>query len=153
MYPFVRIVLKALLVVTAFAVVVVSVCLCWFYFYSGDLPNFSALAKFAPDSPATVAYQCSNRPVQVIPSTLVSKNLQNATRAAENKNDEVLARQISFDLFCDSQTRILKGSGKTAMKLVTRATGESRFLHCTGPLLLDIDIKVERLKIRFLQTD
>jgi hypothetical protein len=100
-----------------------------------------------------VAYQCSNRPVQVIPSTLVSKNLQNATRAAENKNDEVLARQISFDLFCDSQTRILKGSGKTAMKLVTRATGESRFLHCTGPLLLDIDIKVERLKIRFLQTD
>ena len=107
-YPFVRIVLKALLAVTAFAVVAVSVCLCWFYFYSGDLPDFSALSKFAPDSPATVVYQCSNRPVQVIPSTLVSKNLQNAARAAESKNDEVLARQISFDLFCDSQTRMLK---------------------------------------------
>jgi membrane carboxypeptidase/penicillin-binding protein len=96
------------LTVTAFAVVVVSVCSCWFYFYSGDLPNFSALAKFAPDSPATVGYQCSNSPVQVIPSTFVGKNLQNAVRAAEDKNDEVLARQISFDLFCDSQTRMLK---------------------------------------------
>jgi hypothetical protein len=104
----VRIVLKALLAVTAFAVVVVSVCLCWFYFYSGDLPNFSMLAKFAPDSPATVGYQCSDSPVQVIPSTFVSKNLRNAARAAEGKNDEVFARQISFDLFCDSQSRMLR---------------------------------------------
>ena len=103
-----RIVLKALLAVTAFAVVVVSVCLCWFYFYSGDLPNFSMLAKFAPDSPATVGYQCSNSPVQVIPSTFVSNNLRNAARAAEGKNDEVFARQISFDLFCDSQSRMLR---------------------------------------------
>jgi hypothetical protein len=100
----VRIVVKTLLAVTTFAGVVVSVCLCWFYFYSGDLPNFSALAKFAPDSPATVAYQCSKSPVQVIPSTFVSKNLRNAARAAEG-NNEVLARQISFDLFCNSQTK------------------------------------------------
>jgi hypothetical protein len=102
----VKIVLKALLAVTALATVVISVCLCWFYFYSGDLPNFSTLAKFAPDSPATVAYQCSNSPVQVIPSTLVSKNLQNAARAAEGKNDEVLARQISVDLQIKQRFRV-----------------------------------------------
>jgi hypothetical protein len=82
-YPIVRIVLKALLAVTAFAVVVVSVCLCLFYFYSGDLPNFSALAKFAPDSPATVAYQCSNSPVQVIPSHDVASKTESKTMAEE----------------------------------------------------------------------
>jgi membrane carboxypeptidase/penicillin-binding protein len=123
----VRIFLKALLALTAFAAVVISVCLCWFSFYSGDLPNFSALAKFAPDSPATVVYQCSNSPVQVIPSTLVSKNLQNAARAAEGKNGEVLARQISFDLFCDSQTRMLKRhllEFKASIQLRRRFTSE-----------------------------
>ncbi len=108
MYSIVRIVLKVLLAPVVFALVVVSVCLCWFYFYSGDLPNFSAVAKFAPDSPATVSYQCSSTPVRVIPSTLVGKNLQNAARAAEGKNDEVLVRQVSFDLFCNSRTRMLK---------------------------------------------
>jgi membrane carboxypeptidase/penicillin-binding protein len=103
----VRIVLKALLVLAASAVVMLTVCLCWFYFYSGDLPNFAAVAKFAPDSPTTVSSLCFGSPVQVIPSTLVGKNLQNAARAAEG-NNEVLARQISFDLFCNSQTRMLK---------------------------------------------
>ncbi len=89
----------------AFAVVMLTVCLCWFYFYSGDLPNFAAVAKFAPDSPTTASSQCFGSPVQVIPSTLVGKNLHNAARAAEGNNDEVLARQISFDLFCNSRTR------------------------------------------------
>ena len=103
-----RIVLKALLVLTASAVVMLTVCLCWFFFYSGDLPNFAAVAKFAPDSPTTVSSLCFGSPVHVIPSTLVGKNLQNAARAAEGNNDEVLARQISFDLFCNSQTRMLK---------------------------------------------
>jgi penicillin-binding protein 1A len=103
----VRIVLKALLVLAAFAVVMLTVCLCWFFFYSGDLPNFAAVAKFAPDSPTTVSSPCLGGPVRVIPSTLVGKNLQNAARAAEGNNDEVLARQISFDLFC-TQSRMLK---------------------------------------------
>jgi penicillin-binding protein 1A len=104
----VRIALKALLVLAASAVAMLTVCLCWFYFYSGDLPNFAAVAKFAPDAPTTVSSQCFGSPAQVIPSTLVGENLQNAARAAEGNNDEVLARQISFDLFCKSQTSTLK---------------------------------------------
>jgi penicillin-binding protein 1A len=76
--------------------------------YSGDLPNFAAVAKFAPDSPTTVSSQCFDSSVQVVPSALVGKNLLNATRAAEGNNDDVLARQISFDLFCNSGTRMLK---------------------------------------------
>jgi penicillin-binding protein 1A len=57
----------------------------------------------------------------------VSKNLQNAARAAEGKNDEVLARQISFDLFCDSQTRMLKRhvlEYKASVRLRRRFTPE-----------------------------
>jgi membrane carboxypeptidase/penicillin-binding protein len=105
----VRVVLKALLTVAAFAAVAVAVCLCWFYFYSSDLPHFSELAKFAPDSPATLSYQCSNgSPVQVIPSGSIGKNLKDAVHAAEDESDEILSRQISFDLFCNSQRRMLR---------------------------------------------
>jgi penicillin-binding protein 1A len=105
----VRIVLKALLsVLAASAVVMLTVCLCWLSFYSGDLPNLAAVANFAPDSPTTVSSPCFGSPVQVIPSTLVGKNLQNAARAAEGNDDEALARQVSYDLFCKSQTRMLK---------------------------------------------
>lgn len=45
------------------------------------------------------------------------------------------------------------GERKDRYETCDESDDESRFLHCTGPLLLDIDIKVERLKIRFLQTD
>jgi hypothetical protein len=55
----VTIVFKALSAVTAFAVVVVSVCLCWFYFYSGDIPIVSALAKFAHERPFCAASSLS----------------------------------------------------------------------------------------------
>lgn len=127
MYPTVRIIVRALLVLAAIGVVILSVCLWWFYLYSGDLPNYSAVAKFAPDSPAIVAYQCSNSPIQVIPSTSLGKSLEDAVRAAEGKNDKVLARQISFDLFCDSQTRMLKRhllEYKASVQLQRRFTPE-----------------------------
>jgi membrane carboxypeptidase/penicillin-binding protein len=103
-----RIVLKALAMVGAFAVLTLSVCLCWLYFYSADLPDFASLTKFAPELPATVSDQCSSSPVQVIPSASIGNNLQIAARAAEGKNDQVLALQISRSMFCNSQTRMLK---------------------------------------------
>ena len=93
---------------TSSVVVVLTACVFWVYFYSGDLPNFAAVAKFAPESPTAVPSQCFSSPVQVIPFAMVGKNLQNATRAAEGNNDDVLARQISFDLFCNSQSKMLK---------------------------------------------
>jgi penicillin-binding protein 1A len=104
----VRIALKTLLVLATSVAVMLCLGLCWFYFYSGDLPNFALLTKFAPDSPTTVSSLCFGGAVQVIPSALVGKNLQNAVRAAEGSNDDVLARQISFGLFCNSQSRMLK---------------------------------------------
>ena len=130
-----RIVLKALLsVFAASAVVMLSVCLCWLFFYSGDLPNFAAVAKFSPDSPTAVSSLCFGSPVQVIPSTLVGKNLQNAARAAEGNDDEALARQVSYDLFCKSQTRMLKrhllelqSIGPDSAKVYARSTVDDLF--------------------------
>jgi membrane carboxypeptidase/penicillin-binding protein len=108
MNAFLRIVLKALLAVAAFAVLIASVCLCWFYFYSGDIPHVSELATFAPNSAATVPDRCSGTPIQVIPSASVGKNLRNALRATEGLNDEILAVQVSRDLFCKSEMKRLK---------------------------------------------
>src|ERR1700756_3530729 len=71
-----RIVLKALAMVGAFAVLTLSVCLCWLYFYSADLPDFASLTRFAPELPATVSDQCSSSPVHVIPSASIGNNLQ-----------------------------------------------------------------------------
>ena len=104
----VRIVLRALLAVAVFAVLITSLCFCWFYFYSGDIPHFSELAELAPDSAETVPDRCSGTPIQVIPSAAVGKNLRNALRAAEGLNDEILALQVSRNLFCNSQMRMLK---------------------------------------------
>ena len=116
-----------MVVLATFAVITVLVCLCWFYLYSRDLPDFAALAKFAPDSTTTVANECSGIAVGVIPFASVGKNLQNATRAAEGKSDEILALQISRDLFCNSRTRMLKRhllEYKASVQLRRRFTSE-----------------------------
>jgi penicillin-binding protein 1A len=99
---------KALLAVAAFALVIASVAVCWFYFYSGDLPNFPSVSNFAPDFPTTVTDECSSSAVKAIPFTLIGANLQNATLAAEGKDDEVFALQIARGLFCNSRTGMLK---------------------------------------------
>ena len=122
-----KIAIKALLAVVAFAAITIFVCLCWFYFYSGDLPNFAALTKFAPDSTATAFDECSSGPVQVIPSASVGKNLQNAVRAAEGENDAIFALQISRRMFCNSRMTMLKRhvlEYKAAVQLRRRFTPE-----------------------------
>jgi penicillin-binding protein 1A len=123
----VRIVLRALLAVAVFAVLVASVCFCWFYFYSGDIPHFSELTELAPDSVATARDRCSGSPIQVIPSASVGKNLRNALRAAEGLNDEILALQVSRNLFCNSPMRMLKRhllEYKAAVQMRRRFTPE-----------------------------
>jgi penicillin-binding protein 1A len=123
----VRIVLRALLAVAVFAVLIASVCFCWFYFYASDIPHFSELAELAPDSAATVPDRCSGNPIQVIPAASVGKNLRNALRAAEGLNDEILALQVSRNLFCNSQMRMLKRhllEYKAAVQMLRRFTSE-----------------------------
>ncbi len=122
-----KIVIKALLGVVAFAALTLFVCLCWFYFYSGDLPRFASLAQFAPDSTATAFDECSSSPVQVISSSSVGRNLQNAVRAAEGESDTIFALQISRSMFCNSRITMLKRhllEYKAAVQLRRRFTPE-----------------------------
>jgi membrane carboxypeptidase/penicillin-binding protein len=107
MNAFVRILLRTLLALGVFTLLTASVALCWFYFYSGDLPHFSELATLAPDSASTIPDPCSGTSIRVIPAASQGKNLRNALRAAEGPNDEILALQVSRRLFCHSQVRML----------------------------------------------
>jgi len=123
----VKIVLKAMLVMALLTVAAVALCFSWFYFYSGDLPGFAAVANFAPDSTATVADRCSPSPILVIPYVSLGKNLQSAARAAEGESDEVLALQISRGLFCDHRTKMLERhllEYKASIQLRRRFTSE-----------------------------
>jgi penicillin-binding protein 1A len=90
------------------AISLLGLSLSWFYFYSGDLPDFAAVANFAPDSTTTVPDRCSTRTIRVIPLAALGKDLQSATRAAEGDSEEVLAFQISRGLFCDSRMQQLE---------------------------------------------
>jgi hypothetical protein len=104
----VRIVLKILLTIAVVAFLAVSVSLGWFYFHSGDLPHSAELARFLPDTAATVSDECSGTEVRALPSASFGENLQNAMRAAEGPGDEVFARQVALSLFCNSRTDMLK---------------------------------------------
>jgi membrane carboxypeptidase/penicillin-binding protein len=123
----VRIVLRVLLGVAVCAVLIASLCLCWFYFYSGDIPHFSGLAELAPESATTVSSRCSGTPMPVIPAASISNNLRVALRAAEGSNDEILAMQVSRNWFCNSQMRMLKRhllEYKAAVQMRRRFTPE-----------------------------
>src|ERR1700730_8709520 len=100
-----KIAFKAMLVT---AIALLGLSLSWFYFYSGDLPDFAAVANFAPDSTTTVPDTCSPSAIRVIPFAALGKDLQGATRAAEGDSEEVLAFQISRGLFCDSRMKQLE---------------------------------------------
>jgi penicillin-binding protein 1A len=123
----VRGILKLAAAAAVFFVIVVAACLCWFYFYSRDLPNFAAVAKFAPDADATLADTCTRTAVRVIPYVSLGKNVQDATRVAEGGNEDMLAFQISRSLFCESRTRMLKRhllEYKASVQLRRRFTSE-----------------------------
>jgi penicillin-binding protein 1A len=121
-----KIVLRMLSAVTALAVLASGACLGWLYVYSDDLPNFKRLANLAPDSAATVPDYCSGRPVQAISAASIGTNLQDAVRAVEGEKD-VIALQVSRQLFCDSSISTLKRQlleYKAAVQLRRRFTHE-----------------------------
>jgi penicillin-binding protein 1A len=103
-----KIAFKAMLVMVLLAVSLLGLTLSWFYFYSADLPDFAAVANFAPDSTANVADRCTASAIRVIPFASLGKDLQSATRAAEGDSEEVLALQVSRGLFCHSRMKELQ---------------------------------------------
>jgi penicillin-binding protein 1A len=103
-----KIAFKAMLAVALLAIVLIGLSLSWFYFYSRDLPDFAAVANFAPESTATVADKCSTSAIRVIPYVSLGKDLESATRAAEGDSADVLALHISRGLFCHSRVKPLE---------------------------------------------
>lgn len=92
---------------TGFAVFIAAASFCWFYLYSGDIPNFAALGSFAPATPTTAADECSSTTISVVPYSHLGQNLQNSTRAAEG-NDRILAMQIARGMFCQYRGKTLE---------------------------------------------
>jgi penicillin-binding protein 1A len=120
-----KIAFKAILVTAIIAISLLGLSLSWFYFYSGDLPDFATLANFAPDSATAVSDRCSKSAIRVIPFAALGKELQSAALAAEGASEEVLAFQISRGLLCDLRMKQLERNlleYKAAVQLRRRFT-------------------------------
>jgi penicillin-binding protein 2D len=122
-----KIAFKLMLAMAVLAIVLIGLSLSWFYLYSRDLPDFAAVATFAPDSAATVADRCSTNSVHVIPYDSLGKYLRSAAFAAEGESAEGFAYQISRGLFCGSSTKQLERhllEYKASVQLRRRFTSE-----------------------------
>ena len=116
--------------------------LLWLYYYSRDLPDLGALAKFAPMTVTRAYDPCLKREALAIPYDSIGTNLRNALNAAEVREDDpgvltatyrsftdhalhraTLSMQISRTLFC-SPSRPLK---RSLAELRTAAQLERRF--------------------------
>jgi membrane carboxypeptidase/penicillin-binding protein len=78
----------------------------WMDYYSGDLPDINYLVQFAPSQAGKATVECTSRQTDVIPFSLLGKNLMFAFHAAERDNRETdkyrpsLSLQIAKWLFC-----------------------------------------------------
>ena len=60
---------------------------CWLYFYSGDLPDISVLAQYAPTTVTRVSDPCLGSSV-AIPYEAIGVNVRNAISAVETNEDD-----------------------------------------------------------------
>jgi len=96
---------KALLGLALICASLVGVGCWWFYFYSGDIPNFDGLDNFTPAATTTAAYDCASSTIGVVPYILMGENVQRAVRVAEGE-DRFLSRRISLRLFCNYKNQM-----------------------------------------------
>src|SRR5258707_15193871 len=77
----------------------------WFFFYSGDLPDVTRLAQFAPATTTSVSDPCLEAASVAIPYESIGGNLRNGLSAVEVKEGDpghraTLSVQISRTMFC-----------------------------------------------------
>jgi membrane carboxypeptidase/penicillin-binding protein len=79
----------------------VLVCLIYIFYYSRDLPDFDALANFAPTQTTRTSDACL-KDVVAVPYDSIGTNLRNALSAAEfhNRNRHLLAVVVARSMFC-----------------------------------------------------
>jgi membrane peptidoglycan carboxypeptidase len=117
---------------------------CWLYFYSRDIPDIGALAKFSPTIVTKADDLCWKHQSVAIPYNLIGSNLRNALSAAEVREDDpsvltetyrsftgralhraTLSVQISRTLFCTPSTMF----ARSMSELRAAAQLERRFSH------------------------
>src|SRR6266852_6078320 len=74
--------LKMFLFCMAAVAILLAAAFGWLYFYTRDLPDTRALARFAPTTSVTVYDPCL-KASNAIPYALIGSNLQNALSAVE----------------------------------------------------------------------
>ena len=86
--PVLRTLLKLFLYSLAVVVLGLALGVLWLVYYSRDLPDFNALAQFAPTTTTEVSGACLEGHSIAIPFASIGKNLTNALNAAEvDEND------------------------------------------------------------------
>lgn len=95
-----RLLRKVLLSVAGTVVLLVFVGFCWLYFYTRDLPDISAVAKYAPTSVTKVSDLCIGNSSTAIPYESIGSNVRNAIGAVEtSETDPGVLRALWMDLF------------------------------------------------------
>ncbi len=94
---------RVVLVCCAAILVVGGVVGFWFFIYSADLPDFRALARYAPAQQTQVSDPCRPDASTAIPYDAIGYNLRAALNAANgNERDNQSVRmQISRMMFCE----------------------------------------------------
>ena len=98
-----RLLLRLLLYSLAAVLLVLAVGILWFVYYSRDLPDINALARFAPTTTAEVSGACLQGHTIAIPYASIGKNLTDALNAVEvDENDPGVVSQM-WRSFTDHQ--------------------------------------------------
>lgn len=103
-------------VAVSLTIVTADIVLAWFFFYSGDLPDIKAIARYAPKQASSVSDACLERGVVAIPSDALGYNFRAALNAAEGYDRagySLLSFRISRTMFC-APSRTLEREWKEA---------------------------------------
>lgn len=96
-----RALLKIALGVLAVCALVVVFGLSWFFFYSSDLPDLSAISQFAPQTSTKVSDPCLKSPSIAISDDGIGDNLRAALTVAEAGEDGPTAIEETSRAFSD----------------------------------------------------
>jgi len=94
-----RVLLRVVLTVFGMLALAFFLCLYWVFFYSRDLPDLDALAKFSPSATSTVIDNCYSAPIIAIPYDAIGPNLRGALKAVEaSETGPTAYQQIAREL-------------------------------------------------------
>ena len=112
----IRILARALGIIFGLIVLLTAAVLMWFFYYSGDLPDIKAMARYAPSHASRVSDPCLESDIVAIPEGAIGYNFRAALNAAEGHERAGYAdmsSQLSRIMFC-TPSRMLERHLKEA---------------------------------------